>query len=74
MEAGPANIPEFGTVKDPDGFKGLLEMDAYQHVKDGDALPGRAADHRRQRPARRPLGARQVHRPAAGGDHAPASR
>ena len=39
MEAGPANIPEFGTVKDPDGFKGLLEMDAYQHVKDGTAYP-----------------------------------
>ena len=39
MEAGPANIPEFGTIKDPDGFKGLLEMDAYQHVKDGTAYP-----------------------------------
>jgi len=39
MEAGPANIPEFGTIKDPDGFKGLLEMDAYQHVKDGTSYP-----------------------------------
>ncbi|HEV2532378.1 prolyl oligopeptidase family serine peptidase, partial [Phenylobacterium sp.] len=39
MEAGPANIPEFGTIKDRDGFKGLLEMDAYQHVKDGVAYP-----------------------------------
>jgi len=39
MEAGPANIPEFGTIKDRDGFKGLLEMDAYQHVKDGTAYP-----------------------------------
>jgi len=39
MEAGPANIPEFGTIKDPAGFKGLLEMDAYQHVKDGTAYP-----------------------------------
>jgi len=39
MEAGPANIPEFGTIKDREGFKGLLEMDAYQHVKDGTAYP-----------------------------------
>jgi prolyl oligopeptidase len=39
MEAGPANIPEFGTIKDPEGFKGLLQMDAYQHVKDGTAYP-----------------------------------
>jgi prolyl oligopeptidase len=39
MEAGPANIPEFGTIKDPDGFKGLYEMDAYQHVKDGTNYP-----------------------------------
>jgi prolyl oligopeptidase len=33
MASGPANIPEFGTVKDPDGFKALYAMDAYQHVK-----------------------------------------
>lgn len=33
MASGPANIPEFGTVKEPDGFKGLYAMDAYQHVK-----------------------------------------
>src|SRR5712692_9538999 len=33
MESGPANIPEFGTVKEPDGFKALYAMDAYQHVK-----------------------------------------
>ncbi len=39
MEAGPANIPEFGTIKSPEGFKALLEMDAYQHVKDGVAYP-----------------------------------
>ena len=30
--SGPANIPEFGTVTEPDGFKGLFAMDAYQHV------------------------------------------
>ena len=39
MESGPANIPEFGTVKDPDGFKGLYAMDAYQHVKPNTAYP-----------------------------------
>lgn len=39
MEAGPANVPEFGTIKDPDGFKGLLEMDACQHVVKGTAYP-----------------------------------
>ena len=33
MASGPANIPEFGTVKESDGFKALYGMDAYQHVK-----------------------------------------
>ena len=37
---GPPNIAEFGSVTDPDGFKGLFAMDAYQHVKDGTAYPG----------------------------------
>ncbi len=37
--AGPANIPEFGTVKDLQGFKDLYAMDAYQHVKDGVRYP-----------------------------------
>jgi prolyl oligopeptidase len=36
---GPANLPEFGTVKDPQGFKNLLAMDSYQHVKDGAPRP-----------------------------------
>ena len=39
MASGPANIPEFGTVKDPDGFKALYGMDAYQHVKPNTAYP-----------------------------------
>jgi len=38
-ENGPDNVPEFGTVKDADGFKALYEMDAYQHVKDGTPYP-----------------------------------
>jgi prolyl oligopeptidase len=36
---GPPNIPEFGSTKTPDGFKGLYEMSAYHHVKDGTAYP-----------------------------------
>lgn len=39
MPAGPANIPEFGTVKDPQGFKDLYAMDAIQHVQDGVHYP-----------------------------------
>ena len=39
MAAGPANIPEFGTVKDLQGFKDLYAMDAYQHVVPGKAYP-----------------------------------
>jgi prolyl oligopeptidase len=36
---GPPNIPEFGTVKDPEGFKALYAMDAVQHVKNGVKYP-----------------------------------
>ncbi|MBV9646598.1 MAG: S9 family peptidase [Candidatus Eremiobacteraeota bacterium] len=36
---GPPNIPEFGTVKDPVGFRALLAMDAYQHVRNGVRYP-----------------------------------
>jgi prolyl oligopeptidase len=36
---GPPNIPEFGTVKTEEGFKGLYAMSAYHHVKDGTAYP-----------------------------------
>jgi len=39
MASGPANIPEFGTVKEPDGFKALYGMDAYQHVKPDTPYP-----------------------------------
>jgi prolyl oligopeptidase len=37
---GPPNIAEFGSVTDPNGFKALFAMDAYQHVKEGTAYPG----------------------------------
>ncbi len=36
---GPVNTPEFGTVKDPEEFKGLLEMDSYHHLKPGTDYP-----------------------------------
>jgi prolyl oligopeptidase len=36
---GITNISEFGTVKDADGFRGLLEMSSYHQVRDGTAYP-----------------------------------
>lgn len=36
---GPPNIPEFGTVKEADGFKALYEMSGYHHIKDGVKYP-----------------------------------
>lgn len=39
QQNGPANIPEFGTIKDEQGFKNLYEMDGYFHVVDGTRYP-----------------------------------
>jgi prolyl oligopeptidase len=36
---GIPNIPEFGTVKTEEGFKGLFAMSPYAHVKDGTKYP-----------------------------------
>jgi prolyl oligopeptidase len=36
---GPANIPEFGTVKDSVECQALYEMDGVQHVKDATKYP-----------------------------------
>ena len=36
---GPPNIPEFGSVKTADGFKGLSMMSTYDHVTNGTAYP-----------------------------------
>jgi prolyl oligopeptidase len=36
---GPANIPEFGSVTTPAGFKALYAMDAIQHVRHGVDYP-----------------------------------
>jgi prolyl oligopeptidase len=39
LSNGVPNIPEFGTVKTEEGFKGLLAMSAYHAVKDGVKYP-----------------------------------
>ncbi len=36
---GPPNIPEFGTVKTPEGFANLYDMDTIAHVKSGVQYP-----------------------------------
>jgi prolyl oligopeptidase len=36
---GAFNIPEFGTVKDPEQFKAMVAYSPYHHVKDGTAYP-----------------------------------
>lgn len=38
-EGGPANIPEFGALADPEDFKHLLASDPYHRVKDGTKYP-----------------------------------
>lgn len=42
---GPANIPEYGTHKTEAGFRALLAMSSYHHVKDGVAYPAVMAGH-----------------------------
>lgn len=39
MPNGPANIPEFGTVTDPELFPAIYAMDAYHHVKPNTPYP-----------------------------------
>ena len=36
---GVGNTPEFGSVKTPEGFRALMAMDAYHHLKEGVAYP-----------------------------------
>jgi len=36
---GPVNTPEFGTVSDPEEFKGLLAMDSYHNLKPSTEYP-----------------------------------
>ena len=41
---GPANIPEFGTVKNADDFRNLQAISAFHRLKDHTAYPGGAVD------------------------------
>ena len=36
---GPLNAPEYGDLKDQQGFQNLFEISAYYHVKDGVHYP-----------------------------------
>jgi prolyl oligopeptidase len=36
---GPPNVPEFGSTKTLDGFRGLYAMSPYAHVRDGTPYP-----------------------------------
>ena len=42
---GPGNVPEFGSTKTEAGFKALLAMSAYHHVKDGTRYPALLLTH-----------------------------
>ena len=42
---GVPNIQEFGTVKEQDGFRGLLAMSSYHHVEDDTAYPAVLLKH-----------------------------
>jgi prolyl oligopeptidase len=42
---GPANVPEFGTVKKEDEFKALLAMSSYHQIRDGVKYPAVMAVH-----------------------------
>jgi prolyl oligopeptidase len=36
---GAPNVPEFGSIKTEEGFKSLLAMSSYHHIKDGVKYP-----------------------------------
>src|SRR5206468_3881806 len=36
---GPGNAEEYGSVSTPEGFRALLAVDAYQHVRAGTSYP-----------------------------------
>ena len=42
---GVPNIKEFGTVTDEEGFKGLLAMSSYHHVREGVTYPATLLTH-----------------------------
>ena len=42
---GPPNIPEFGTVTEEEGFRGLLAMSTLHQIRDGAAYPAVLLTH-----------------------------
>ncbi len=42
---GPPNIPEFGTVTEETGFRGLLAMSTLHQIRDGEAYPAVLLTH-----------------------------
>jgi prolyl oligopeptidase len=45
MAGGAGNVPEYGSVRTPEGFRALLAMSAYHHVRDGAAYPAVLLTH-----------------------------
>jgi prolyl oligopeptidase len=45
MPIGPVNVPEFGDIRKEEGFRALLEMSSYHHVKEGTKYPAVLFQH-----------------------------
>jgi len=45
MPIGPVNVVEFGSVQQEEGFRGLLAMSSYHHVKEGTRYPAVLLQH-----------------------------
>jgi prolyl oligopeptidase len=45
MPIGPVNVVEFGSIEMEDGFRGLLAMSSYHHVREGAAYPAVLLQH-----------------------------
>ena len=52
QQNGPVNTVEFGTIRDPQGFRNLLAMDAYFTIEDARVYPARHVHDWPQRHAR----------------------
>ena len=45
MPIGPVNVPEFGDIREEEGFRALLAMSSYHHVKEGTKYPAVLLQH-----------------------------
>ena len=45
MPIGPVNVPEFGDIRKEEGFRSLLAMSSYHHVKEGTKYPAVLLQH-----------------------------